>query len=94
MSFDYFVAVQRDEWPTAESVQQSLVSLGYPLRLVEAPATPFKVMDFREGLTVLFEERSVVLEADIEQATDADDPESLFGYIAGCTAPKFQDLEW
>jgi hypothetical protein len=26
---------------------------------------------------------------DIEQATDADDPDSLWGYIAGCAEPNF-----
>jgi len=90
MSFDYFVAVHRQDWPTAEHVQQNLESLGYPLRLAEAPALPFTVADFLEGLPVVFEGRPVVLEAEIDVATDADDPESLFGYIAECAASNFK----
>jgi len=89
MSFDYFVAVHRRDWPTAESVQLSLERRGYPLRLVEAPAVSFKVENFREGLHVIFEGRPVTLEADMEQATDADDPDSLFGYIAECASKNF-----
>ena len=90
MSFDYFVAVHRDAWPTADGVQRSLESLGYPLRLVEASAEPFEVKDFREGLPVVFEGRPIVLEADIEEATDVDNPESLFGYIAQCAVSNFK----
>lgn len=90
MSFDYFVAVHEKDWPTAEQVQLSLERLGYPLRLAEARSLPFAVADLREGLTVEFEGKLVVLEAQIEQASDADDPESLFGYIADCAAKNFK----
>ncbi len=89
MSFDYFVAVHKQNWPTAAKVQLALETLGYPLRLANAPEEPFAV-DFREGLAVDFEGRSVLLEADVEQATDADDLESLFGYIAECAASNFK----
>ncbi|MEQ1519054.1 MAG: hypothetical protein ABL931_21450 [Usitatibacteraceae bacterium] len=89
MSFDYFVAVHQQNWPTSAKVQLALETLGYPLLLADAPDEPFAV-DFREGLAVDFEGRSVLLEADIEQATDADDPESLFGYIAECAAQNFK----
>ena len=88
MSFDYFVAVHRQNWPTAESFQASLERLGYPLRLADAPPFPLEVKGF--SLPVSFEGRSVVLEADVAQATDADDPESLFGYIAQCAAENFK----
>ena len=40
-------------------------------------------------LPVIFEGRSVEIEAEIEQAADAEDPESLFGYIAQAAAPVF-----
>ncbi|ALH81602.1 hypothetical protein [Sphingopyxis macrogoltabida] len=89
MSFDYFIAVQRNSWPTGEAVQTALGKLGYPLRLVDAPSTPFAVENFRDGLPVIFEGRKVILEADTEEAQDADDSESLFGYIAECAAPNF-----
>ena len=90
MSFDYFVAVHNVDWPTAQGVQASLERLGYPVRLADASPTPFAVADFREGLAVTFEGRPVVLEADIEKAGDADDPESLFGYIAECSVSNFK----
>ena len=89
MSFDYFVAVHRESWPTAEAVQESLAKLGYPLALAIAPSTPFSVADGTFGLPVVFEGRPVSLEVDIEQATDADDSDSLFGYIAEVAAPSF-----
>jgi hypothetical protein len=90
VSFDYFVAVHEANWPTTAKVQEALESLNYPLRLIDAPAIPFAVADFREGLAVDFEGKKVILEAYIDQATDADDPESLFGYIAECSAPNFK----
>jgi hypothetical protein len=90
MSFDYFVAVRQQDWPTAASVQNALMDLDYPLRLRDAPPSPFTIAHFKEGLPVEFEGNSVLLEADIEQATDADDPESLFGYIAQCAAQNFK----
>jgi hypothetical protein len=90
VSFDYYVAVRRQDWPTAASVQSALEVLGYPLRLADAPPTPFAVAHFKEGLPVEFEGKPVLLEADIEQATDADDPESLYGYIAECAAQNFK----
>ena len=89
MSFDYFVVVHRDAWPTAEAVQESLEELGYPLALATAPSTPFSVDAGTFSLPVIFEGRPVMLEADIEQATDADDSDSLFGYIAEVAASNF-----
>jgi hypothetical protein len=88
VSFDYFVAVHRQNWPSASKVQLALETLGYPLQLADASGKPFAV-EFREGLAVDFEGRRVLLEAQIEQASDADDPESLFGYIAECAAQNF-----
>src|SRR5262249_45997625 len=38
---------------------------------------------------VIFEGRPVVLEVDIEQATDTSDHESLWGYLAKCATPDF-----
>jgi hypothetical protein len=90
VSFDYFVAVHERDWPTAASVQKALVNLGYPLRLADATPVPFAVADFKEGLAVDFEGKRVLLEAYIEQALDADDPESLYGYIAECSASNFE----
>jgi hypothetical protein len=90
VSFDYFVAIHSQNWPTAENVQLCLEELGYPLRLSEAPLTPFEIVDFREGLHVQFEGRTVVLEANIEQATDVDDKESLFGYLTELSSANFQ----
>ena len=90
MSFDYFVAVHEADWPTAENLQESLKSLGYPLRLESAPPTPFEVTDFRTGLSVQFEGRPVILEASTEQATDVDDSDSLFGYIAECSTSELK----
>ena len=89
MSFDYFVAVHEPDWPTAEKVQGALEALGYPLRLADSPSEPFGVK-FRNGLAVHFEGKPVLLEADVEQAVDADDPESLFGYIAECAGGNFK----
>jgi len=88
MSFDYFVAIKEQNWPNADVVQLNLERLGYPIRLAAAPAAPLQVADFGKG--VFFEGREVILEADIEQAKDADDPHSLFGYIAQCAAPNFK----
>jgi len=90
MSFDYFVAVHKADWPTGTGVQSALEAWGFPVRLKEAAAAPFEVKDFRAGLPVLFEGREVVLEADTEVAADADDTDSLFGYIAECAAPNFK----
>lgn len=89
MSFDYFVAVHKDKWPSAEAVQASLERLGFPVTLASAPDRAFSVEEGSFSLPVFFEGRSVVLEADIEQATDTDDDESLFGYIAKCAASNF-----
>ena len=89
MSFDYFVAVHEKDWPTAAGVQSALDGLGYPLRLVDARPIPFAVADFKDGLAVEFEEKRVLLEAFIEQASDADDPDSLYGYIAESAQANF-----
>ena len=93
MSFDYFVAVHKAKWPTAKAVQTALEGFGYPVSLTLAPDSAFSVAK-AIGLPVVFEGRPVTLRADIEQATDvqgtdADDPESLWGYIAECAAPSF-----
>jgi hypothetical protein len=88
VSFDYFVAVHNDKWPTAKAVQTALEGLGYPVSLASAPDDAFSVAR-ASGLCVVFEGRPVVLSAYTEQATDADDPESLWGYIAECAAPTF-----
>ena len=89
MSFDYFVAVHNDKWPTAKAVQAALERLGYPVSLASAPDEAFSVVKGTFGIPVIFEGHPVELEADVEQATDADDPESLWGYIAMCAAPNF-----
>jgi hypothetical protein len=89
MSFDYFVAVHKDKWPSAKAVQASLEKLRCPVTLVSTPDRAFSIQEGSFSLPVVFEGRSVVLEADIEQATDADDAESLFGYIAKCAASNF-----
>jgi hypothetical protein len=89
MSFDYFVAVHRDKWPTAKAVQAALARLGYPVSLAAAPDEAFSVPRGAFSLPVIFEGRPVVLEANTEQATDAIDPESLWGYMAKCAAPSF-----
>lgn len=89
MSFDYFVAVHKDKWPTAAEVQAGLDALDMPLELEQAYDQPFSVVGGAFSLPVIFEGRPVVLEADIEQAIDADNSESLFGYIAQCAAPDF-----
>jgi hypothetical protein len=93
VSFDYFVAVHKEKWPTAKAVQAALEGLGYPVSLTSAPDSTFSVTR-AVGLPVIFEGRPVTLRADIvqvtdAQATDADDPESLWGYIAECAAPNF-----
>ena len=90
MSFDYYVAIAQDNWPTAAAVQRALKNLGYPLALVSSPDQPFSTADGGFGLPVVFESRQVELEVDIERATEIDDPESLFGYIAACSAPHFK----
>lgn len=59
------------------------------MSLASAPDEAFSVAKGSFRLPVIFEGRSVVLEADIEQATDANDPETLWGYIANCAAPNF-----
>jgi hypothetical protein len=86
MSFDYFVAVHSDKWPTAEAVQTALEGLGYPVSLVSAPDEAFSVAKGTFSLPVLFEGRQVRLEADIVQATDANDPESLWALLP--SAPR------
>src|SRR5215475_3878735 len=89
MSFDFFVAVHNENWPTAKAVQTALEALGYPVSRASAPDEAFSIAKGTFSLPVIYEGRSVDLEADIEQATDADDPESLWGYVAMCTAPNF-----
>ena len=89
MSFDYFVAVHNDKWPTAKAVQTALERLGYPVSLASAPDGPFSIPKRTFKLPVIFEGHPLVLEADIAQATDANDPESLWGYIAKCAARNF-----
>ena len=89
MSFDYFVAVHNDKWPTAKAVQTALECLGYPVSLASALDEAFSIPKRTFRLPVIFEGHPVVLEADIAQATDAEDPESLWGYIAKCAAPNF-----
>jgi hypothetical protein len=89
MSFDYFVAVHKDKWPTAQAVQASLKKLGYPLALNSAPDRPFSAAAGASTLPVVFEGRPVVLEVDIEQAADANDAESIFGLIAEHAGSNF-----
>jgi hypothetical protein len=89
MSFDYFVAVHRDKWPTAQQVQSALETLAYPVSLVSAPDEPLAVERGRYSLRVLFEGRAVTLEASVDEATEIDDAESLWGYIAQCSAANF-----
>jgi hypothetical protein len=89
VSFDYFVAVHNDRWPTAKAVQTALERLGYPVSLASAPDEVFSIPRGTFRLPVIFEGHPVVLEADIAQATDANDPESQRGYIARCAAPNF-----
>jgi hypothetical protein len=93
LSFDYFVAVHNHNWPTAAAMQAALVRLEYPLALGEAPQEPLSVAEWTFSLPVVFEGRPVVLEADIRQATDVGDAESLFGYLAQCAAPDFTILD-
>src|SRR5262249_3984571 len=88
VSFDYFVAVHKDKWPTAKAVQTALEGLGYPVSLASAPDKAFSLAE-AFGLPVIFEGHPVALEADIDQATDANDPESLWVYIAECAARNF-----
>jgi hypothetical protein len=89
MSFDYFVAVHKENWPSAKAFQASLERLGFPVALASAPDRALSVEEDSFSLPVFFEGRSVVLQADIHQATDTDDEESLFGYIAKCAASNF-----
>jgi hypothetical protein len=84
------VAVGQDKWPTAAAVQRAIKSLEYPLALVSSPDQPFSLTDGSCSLPVVFEGRPVELEAEIDRVTEIDDPESLFGYIAACSAPKFK----
>jgi hypothetical protein len=89
MSFDYFIAVHADKWPTAKAVQSALENLGYPVSLASAPDEAFSVAHGSFRLPVIFQGRPVELEAAIEQATDANDPDTLFGYLARCAEPNF-----
>jgi hypothetical protein len=89
VSFDYFVAVHYDKWPTAKAVQSALEDLRYPVRLASAPEEAFSIAKGAFSLPVIFEAHPIMLEAGIEQATDANDPETLWGYIAKCAAPNF-----
>jgi len=74
---------------TAKTVQTALERLGYPASLSSAPDEAFSIPKRTFRLPVIFEGHPVVLEVDIAQATDAGDPESLWGYIAKCAAPNF-----
>ncbi len=89
MSFDYYVAIRKDKWPTSAAVQASLERFGYPLDLEQSDNLPFQFPPDVFDLAVVFEGRSVELDVDIEQATEIDDPESLFGYIARKAEPDF-----
>lgn len=89
MSFDYFVAVHRSNWPTAKAVQAALSSLGYPLSLLSAPDEAFSIQKDTFSLPVIFEGKQITLEADIDRASETTDAESLWGYIATCVAEDF-----
>ena len=89
LSFDYFVAVHNDKWPKAKEVQGALEGLGYPVSLASAPDEAFSIAKGVVSLPVIFEGQPVNLEVEIDQVTDANDPESLWGYIAKCAAPNF-----
>lgn len=89
MSFDHYIAVHNDLWPTARAVQIALEDLKYSVSLASAPDETFSIAEGAFNLPVLFEGNPVVLEADIEQATDANDLDSLWGYLAKCAAPNF-----
>jgi hypothetical protein len=89
VSFDYFVAVHRDKWPTAKAVQAALERLSSPVSLSSAPDAAFSIEKSTFNLPVAFEGRPTVLEADIEQAADTNDAESPWGYIATCAAGNF-----
>lgn len=89
MSFDYFVAVRREKWPTAQQVQVALEQLSYPVSLAHVEDEPFSVAEGGFTLPVVFEGRPVLLEANIEEASDVEDVESLWGYIAKCSASNF-----
>lgn len=88
MSFDYYVAIHKDQWPTSAAVQQALSSLGVPVMLAQSSDAPLAASD--ATLQVILEGRSVDLEAEIEQATDVDDPDSLYGALAQKAAPTFK----
>jgi hypothetical protein len=87
MSFEYYVAVHRDKWPTAKALQAALESLGYPVSLASAADAALSAE--RHKLPVTFEGRPVALEAEIEPAADVADPKSEWGHIAKCVAPNF-----
>ena len=62
MSFDYFVSVHNDKWPTAKAVQTALERLGYPVSLASAPDEAFFIPKRTFSLPVIFEGRPVVIE--------------------------------
>src|SRR5262245_15079426 len=93
MSFDYFVAVHKDKWPTAKAVQAALERLSYPVSLLSAADDTFSISKGKFSLPVLFEGRPVVLEAGIGQASDTNNVESLWGYIAKCASDNFTIAE-
>jgi hypothetical protein len=66
VSFDYFVAVHNDKWPTANAMQTALEGLRYPVSLTSAPDEAFSIAKGAFSIPVIFEGHPVVLEADIE----------------------------
>ncbi|QNM81763.1 hypothetical protein H8M03_06725 [Sphingomonas sabuli] len=87
MSFDYFVAVPAKAWPSSIALQQAIDRFEYPVRLRDLSDGNFDAPT-RE-LAVQFEGRPVIIEAEVEEAKDADDPQSLFGYIAQAAVGTF-----
>jgi hypothetical protein len=59
VSFDYFVAVHADKWPTAKAVQTALQGWRYPVSIASAPDEAFSIAKF--ALPVIFEGRPVLL---------------------------------
>src|SRR5262249_50113246 len=72
-----------------KTIQKRLQRLCYAVWISTPAHEAFSIRKRTFRLHVIFEGHPVVLEADIAQATDADDPESLWGYIAECAAPNF-----
>ena len=94
MSFEYFVAVHQQNWPTAAALQ-SMAERKYPVVLGQAPTQALVAIPHAGSLPVRFENREIELEASLVQLS----PTKFYAYTidqppdARITTPELGTFE-